>query len=127
MQICRVTGGRFKLQLSEMRRAGASADSITISGRDMVSGLPCQRSFEIDEFENLIARHIIEIIDELRLALAVTPPALSRDILDVGIPLVGGRAWMPMVAAAIVQATGLQNRGVAEPPHAAGSRLWDRK
>src|SRR3546814_11641596 len=82
-----------------------------------------QRSLEIDKFENRIARHIIEIIDELRLALAVTPPELSRDSLDDGITLVGGTALMPMVAAAIEHATGLQTRVVANPLHAVASGL----
>src|SRR3546814_20523763 len=50
-QIGRATAERFQLQLSEMSRAGASAHSIPLSGPAPVRCLPCQRSFELHEYE----------------------------------------------------------------------------
>ncbi len=66
--------------------------TITISGRDLDSGL--QKSIEVssEEIGNAMDHDINQIIEAIHSALEKTPPELVSDIIEAGVVLAGGGA-----------------------------------
>ncbi|QKS72742.1 rod shape-determining protein [Paenalkalicoccus suaedae] len=73
---------------------GARDEKIEIRGRDMVSGLP--RTIEVGSEEIRIAMEeaVMHIVQAARNVLEKTPPELSADIIDRGIIITGGGAYL---------------------------------
>ena len=69
-------------------------DSIQISGRDLVSGLPCTISITAHETELALRDSLADIVRACRTVLEQTPPELSSDIVTRGIVLTGGGALL---------------------------------
>lgn len=73
---------------------GSRKDSMDISGRDLVTGLPHTISLISDEVETAIHESLQEIVRACRVVLEQTPPELSADIVTRGIVLTGGGALL---------------------------------
>lgn len=73
---------------------GSRKDSMDISGRDLVTGLPHTISLTSDEVETAIHESLQEIVRACRVVLEQTPPELSADIVTRGIVLTGGGALL---------------------------------
>jgi rod shape-determining protein MreB len=68
--------------------------TLTIKGRDLISGIP--RTLSVDDAEIREALHepISTIVNAIKIALENTPPELAGDIIDRGIVLTGGGSML---------------------------------
>jgi rod shape-determining protein MreB and related proteins len=69
-------------------------ETMTIKGRDLVSGIPKTVDVNSDEIRESIQEQIDSIVETVRIALEQTPPELAADIVDRGIVLTGGGALL---------------------------------
>lgn len=67
-------------------------ESLNISGRDLIYGLPKSIEINSDEIFEVIRPMLDEVILVVRETLQITPPELVADIADRGIVLVGAAA-----------------------------------
>lgn len=82
--------------------------SISVFGRDLVSGLPVKMSINSSMVFNSIVEHLYSIVDSIRVILERTPPEISADIIDSGIYVTGGSAPLLGLDQLISEETGLQ-------------------
>lgn len=73
---------------------GSRKDSMDLSGRDLVTGLPHTITITSDEVEQALHESLQEIVRACRVVLEQTPPELSSDIVTRGIVLTGGGALL---------------------------------
>ena len=73
---------------------GSRKDSMEVSGRDLVTGLPHTITMTSDETETAIHESLQDIVRACRTVLEQTPPELSADIVTRGIVLTGGGALL---------------------------------
>ncbi len=66
------------------------AETISVKGRDLVSGIPRIVDISSDEIRQALKDPVNSIVEAVRRALEQTPPELSSDIIDRGIVLTGG-------------------------------------
>jgi rod shape-determining protein MreB len=64
--------------------------TITIKGRDLISGIPKTLVMDDSEIREALSEPISAIVNAIKLALENTPPELAGDIIDRGIVLTGG-------------------------------------
>jgi rod shape-determining protein MreB len=69
-------------------------ETMEIKGRDLVSGVPKTITINSDEIKNAISEQVDAIIEAVKMALELTPPELSADIVDRGVVLTGGGALL---------------------------------
>lgn len=81
--------------------------TMDIKGRDLVSGVPKTLTITSHEIQSAIAEQVDVIVDAVRVALEVTPPELSADIVDQGIVLTGGGALLKNLDHLLMAETGL--------------------
>ncbi len=82
-------------------------ETMDIKGRDLVSGVPKTLSIDSTEIQQAIAEQVDAIIDAVKMALELTPPELSADIVDQGIVLTGGGALLTNLDKRLKEETGL--------------------
>lgn len=82
-------------------------ETMDIKGRDLVSGVPKTLTISSKEIQSAIAEQVDVIIDAVRVALEVTPPELSADIVDQGIVLTGGGALLKNLDKRLKEETGM--------------------
>jgi rod shape-determining protein MreB len=81
--------------------------SMDVKGRDLVAGLPRTLTVSSDEIRQALAEPVNAIIEAVRVALEQTPPELSADIVDKGIVLAGGGAFLRGLDMLMREETGL--------------------
>jgi rod shape-determining protein MreB and related proteins len=81
--------------------------TMEVKGRDLVAGLPRTLTVSSDEIRQALAEPINAIIEAVRVALEQTPPELSADIVDKGIVLAGGGAYLRGLDMLMREETGL--------------------
>ncbi len=64
--------------------------TITIKGRDLISGIPKTLVMDDSEIREALSEPISAIVNAIKVALENTPPELAGDIIDRGIVLTGG-------------------------------------
>ena len=69
-------------------------ETMTIKGRDLVTGIPKTVEVNSDEIRESIQEQIDSILETIKVALEQTPPELAGDIVDRGIVLTGGGALL---------------------------------
>lgn len=72
--------------------------SVTVYGRDVITGLPREREVDSELIKQGIAEQVDLIIDNIRKILERTPPEIASDIYERGIYLTGGSAKIPGMA-----------------------------
>jgi len=82
-------------------------ETMDIKGRDLVSGVPKTLTISSKEIQAAIAEQVDVIVDAVRVALELTPPELSADIVDQGIVLTGGGALLKNLDKLLVEETGM--------------------
>lgn len=82
------TGEAIKKTVGSAMRM--KAETISVKGRDLVSGIPKVVDVSSDEIRQALKDPINSIVEVVRRALEQTPPELSADIIDSGIILTGG-------------------------------------
>ncbi len=73
---------------------GSRSDSMDVSGRDLVTGLPHTITLNSEETELAMRESLQDIVRACRTVLEQTPPELSADIVTRGIVLTGGGALL---------------------------------
>lgn len=73
---------------------GSRKDSLEVSGRDLVTGLPHTITMTSDETEIALHESLQDIVRACRTVLEQTPPELSADIVTRGVVLTGGGALL---------------------------------
>lgn len=66
------------------------AETISVKGRDLVSGIPKVVDVSSDEIRQALKDSVNSIVEAIRRAFEQTPPELASDIIDRGIILTGG-------------------------------------
>ncbi len=85
----------------------APLETMEIKGRDLVSGVPKTLTIDSEEVKEAITEQIDAIIEAVKMALELTPPELSADIVDQGIMLTGGGALLRNFDKRLNKETGL--------------------
>ena len=86
-----------------------------IRGRDLVSGLPKTVVNSTKEVREAIAEQVSAIVDAVKVTLDKTPPELSADIMDQGIVLSGGGAYLRGLDVRLANETGMPVNLAAYP------------
>jgi len=84
-----------------------SEEKFNISGRDLVTGLPKDRSISSEEIRGALAEPVNAIVDSIKYTLEKTPPELAADIMEKGIMLTGGGALLKGLDKLIREETGI--------------------
>jgi rod shape-determining protein MreB len=82
-------------------------ETMDIKGRDLVSGVPKTLTINSAEIKSAISEQVDAILDAVKMALELTPPELSADIVDSGIVLTGGGALLRNLDQRLNKETGL--------------------
>ncbi len=82
-------------------------ETMEVKGRDLVSGVPKTLIINSGEIRTAISEQVDAIIEAVKMALELTPPELSADIVDQGIVLTGGGALLRNLDKRLNKETGL--------------------
>jgi rod shape-determining protein MreB len=80
---------------------------IEVKGRDLMNGVPREMNITRKQIAEALAEPVSAIVEAVKIALEITPPELSADIVDKGIMLTGGGALLHGIDKVIRDATGL--------------------
>ena len=86
-----------------------------VRGRDVITGLPKNIRISAAEVREAMMENIMNIIEEIRDTLEITPAELTADILENGITLTGGGALIRNIDKAIETAIGVPVKIADEP------------
>lgn len=89
--------------------------SITVKGRDFVTGLPRTTELKTNEVVKAISRELREMIKAMKDVLQETPPELSADIIERGIIMTGGTSLLRNFAELVFRRTGVPAKVAKEP------------
>ncbi len=87
------TAEEIKIKLGSAFETGEE-QTLDIRGRDLVSGLPKTFTLTSSEIREALRDTVKIIVEGIRTTLEKTPPELSSDIMDRGITLAGGGAYL---------------------------------
>lgn len=93
----------------------AEEKTISVKGRDLLSGLPKTFTLSSYEIRDAISDSIQAIVDTIKITLEQTPPELSSDIMINGIIMTGGGALLHGLDSFVESETGIKVT-VAEDP-----------
>jgi rod shape-determining protein MreB and related proteins len=82
--------------------------TMSVKGRDLLSGLPRTVSVSTNEIVRAVARELREMIKAIRNVLQETPPELAADIIDKGIIMTGGTSQLRHFPELVFRRTGVQ-------------------
>ena len=88
---------------------------MTVSGRDIMSGLPRTITIGSTEVREALREPINEIVEAIRTTLEETPPELASDIMEKGIFLTGGGSLLRGMDKLIQAETSLNVSVAAQP------------
>jgi len=106
MAIGEHTAERIKITIGDVMPE-APYVTMDIKGRDLVSGVPKTLTIDSNEIRAAISEQVDAIIEAVKMALELTPPELSADIVDQGIVLTGGGALLRNFDKRLREETGL--------------------
>ena len=89
--------------------------TMTIKGRDLISGLPRSVEIKTNEIVKAISGELREIIKTIKDVLQETPPELAADIIDYGITMTGGTSSLRNLSELVLRRVGVKTV-VAENP-----------
>ncbi len=99
------TSEKLKVSLKELEETNQKA---VVFGRDIVTGLPMERTVDLEVIDAALAEQYAGIIDHVKLILERTPPELSADIYRNGLYLTGGASQIVHFAEQLSAGTGLK-------------------
>lgn len=82
--------------------------TITIKGRDFITGLPRSVEIKTNEIVKAISKDLREMIGAIKDVLQETPPELSSDIIDRGIIMTGGSSQLRNLPELVFRRTGVK-------------------
>lgn len=89
--------------------------SLSVKGRDLVSGLPRTIDLTTNELVQAMARELREMTQAIRKVLQETPPELAADIIDNGIILTGGSSQLRQMPELVYRRTGVIAKLATDP------------
>ncbi len=89
--------------------------SMSVKGRDLITGLPKEISISQRQIAEALAEPVAQIIDTIKRALEQTPAELSADIVERGIMLTGGGSLLTNLDKVLRRSTSLPV-SIAEDP-----------
>ena len=89
--------------------------SMTVTGRDFISGLPRSTEVKTNEVVKAIAAPLRDMIKAIKDVLQETPPELSADIIDQGITMTGGSSVLRNLPELVFRRTGVKAQVADEP------------
>ena len=89
--------------------------TISVKGRDLVSGIPKTIEVSSDEIRQAIKDPVNAIVEAVKHALEKTPPELASDILDRGIIMTGGGSLLKGIDQIIRERTNVPVNIAEEP------------
>lgn len=99
----------------EIGSAIPSEGTMTVYGRNTISGLPSELQIDASEVNQAITEHLQQIMDQVKVILERTPPEVSADIYQNGIYVTGGSSRLKGLGEFITQATKLKVNFNEEP------------
>ena len=108
------TAEEIKMQVATVSRDGRQ-ETISVRGRDMVTGLPTTFSVTSDDCRVALDDSVSSLIATVRGVLEKCPPELAADIVDNGIYLTGGGALLDGLAEVMSKETGITTH-IADDP-----------
>ncbi len=100
------TAEEIKIKLASATML-TKAESMEISGRDLVFGLPKTQLVNSDEITEAIRPTLLQIIGAVKAVLEDTPPELAADIIDKGIVMSGGTSTLRNFNKLMTEETGV--------------------
>ena len=91
------------------------ASSMTVKGRNLVTGLPKSVILNSDEIEEALREDTGQIVEAIHSVLERTPPELSADIAERGIVLTGGGSLLTGLEELIEAKTGIHTVTAEDP------------
>jgi len=82
--------------------------TMTIKGRDFISGLPRSVDIRTNEVVKAISRELRDMIKAIKDVLQETPPELASDIIDQGITMTGGSSLLRNFPEMVFRRTGVK-------------------
>ncbi|MDE6635574.1 MAG: rod shape-determining protein, partial [Lachnospiraceae bacterium] len=82
--------------------------TMTVYGRNTISGLPGELEVNADEINEAITEHLQVIMDNIKVILERTPPEVSADIYKNGVYVTGGSSRLAGLDEFITGATKLK-------------------
>ncbi|MEE4255065.1 MAG: rod shape-determining protein [Desulfuromusa sp.] len=101
------TAEAVKIGIGNVFDTGEDPVSMDIKGRDLVSGIPKTMEVNSDEIREAMSEPVNTIVEAVRISLERTPPELAADIVDKGIVLAGGGAYLKNLDILLREETGL--------------------
>nr|WP_224746748.1 rod shape-determining protein [Pelovirga terrestris] len=101
------TAEQVKIGIGSVYSTGDDLQTMEVKGRDLVSGIPKTLEVNSDEIREAMSEPISTIIEAVRISLERTPPELAADIVDKGIVLAGGGAYLKNLDLLLREETGL--------------------
>ncbi len=94
---------------------GESEASLTVAGRDLITGVPMQKAISLSMVRASLRDPLLECVRSILSLLDRTPPEVRTAIYDNGIYLTGGIANMPGLDTYIEKGTGISTKVAQEP------------
>ena len=89
------TAEQVKMEIGSAYKAEKQEEMIMeIKGRDMISGLPKIVEISESQVREALKEPVYQIIESIKTTLEKTPPELAADIMEKGIMLAGGGAYL---------------------------------
>lgn len=82
--------------------------SLTIKGRDFLTGLPRTAEIKTNEIVKAVTRDLRDMIKAIKDVLQETPPELAADIIDRGIIMTGGTSLLRNFPELVLRRTGVK-------------------
>ena len=108
------TAEEIKIKVATVAKDGRK-ETISVRGRDLVSGLPTTFEVNSEECYDALQDAIASLMATVRGVLEKCPPELAADIVDNGIYLTGGGALLDGLAEVMQRETGITTH-IAENP-----------
>lgn len=105
-----VIGQKTAMSLKEELGCGIPGEenSMTIVGRDLVSGLPTEKEISAAVVYDAIKDNLNSICNSIKMILEKTPPELAKDIIHSGIYITGGSSKIHKLDELFTQITGIR-------------------
>jgi rod shape-determining protein MreB len=82
--------------------------SMTIKGRDFLTGLPRAVEIKTNEIVKAISKELRDMVKAIKDVLQETPPELASDIIDNGIIMTGGSSQLRNLPELVFRRTGVK-------------------
>jgi rod shape-determining protein MreB and related proteins len=110
-----IAAERLKIGMGATLAGDTAADTISVVGKDFVSGIPRSIKISAAEIREAIEEPVSAIVDAVRRAMEKVPPELIYDLNESGMVLTGGGALLRGLDRRIQQETGINVYVMDEP------------